>query len=158
MINSSSKYHRPARGFSLIEVLVSLFVLSVGILGMAALQLQSVKFSQESQWRSEATLLGFDIIERMRANRLNAPSYQYVAGSPAPTDATSISAIDVADWLANVKKLPGGDGTIKWDGEHYIATVTITVNDQGKILLSNNSNATADPTVFTFVSQLGARP
>lgn len=56
------------RGFSLIEVLVALLVLSIGLLGLAALQTTSLQYNSESYFRTQATFLAYDIIDRMRAN------------------------------------------------------------------------------------------
>ena len=56
-------------GFSLIEVLVALFVLSIGLLGLAALQTTGLRFSHQSYERTQATLQAYDIIDRMRTNK-----------------------------------------------------------------------------------------
>jgi len=55
-------------GFSLIEVLVALLVLSIGLLGLAALQTTSLQYNTDSYTRTQATLLAYDIIDRMRSN------------------------------------------------------------------------------------------
>jgi type IV pilus assembly protein PilV len=56
------------KGFSLVEVLVALLVLSIGLLGLAALQTTSLKFNTDSYFRTQATYFVYDIIDRMRAN------------------------------------------------------------------------------------------
>ena len=55
-------------GMSLIEVLVTVLVLSVGLLGIAALQFVSKRSNFEALQRTTATMLAYDILERMRAN------------------------------------------------------------------------------------------
>jgi type IV pilus assembly protein PilV len=55
-------------GFTLIEVLVTIVILSVGLLGMAALQITGVRSATGATSRTQATLLADDIVERMRAN------------------------------------------------------------------------------------------
>jgi type IV pilus assembly protein PilV len=55
-------------GFSMIEVLVALLVLSIGLLGLAMLQVQGMKFNSDAYFRTQATILAYDIIDRMRAN------------------------------------------------------------------------------------------
>ena len=67
--------HRPERGFSLIEVLVAMLVLAIGLLGLAALQTQGVRFNHDAYVRSNATALAYDIVDKMRINRANAASY-----------------------------------------------------------------------------------
>src|SRR3990167_4605539 len=59
---------RSQKGFSLIEVLVALLVLSIGLLGLAALQTTSLQFNTGSYFRTQATFLAYDILDRMRAN------------------------------------------------------------------------------------------
>jgi type IV pilus assembly protein PilV len=56
------------KGFSLVEVLVALLVLSIGLLGLAALQTTSLQFNTGSYHRTQATFLAYDIIDRMRVN------------------------------------------------------------------------------------------
>lgn len=57
------------RGFSLIEVLVALAIMSFGMLGIAALQVTGVRANQGAYLRSQATLIANDLAERMYANR-----------------------------------------------------------------------------------------
>ncbi|MBL1278391.1 MAG: type IV pilus modification protein PilV [Ectothiorhodospiraceae bacterium] len=56
------------RGFTLIEVLVTVVVVSIGLLGLAGLQINGLRANMSSEARSKATLLASDIVERMRAN------------------------------------------------------------------------------------------
>lgn len=60
---------KPAMGFSLVEVLVALAVLSIGFAGYAALQLIGIRSVEDSYLRSQATILAEEMAERMRANR-----------------------------------------------------------------------------------------
>ena len=60
--------YKSQTGFSLVEVLVALFVLSIGLLGLAALQTTSLQYNTGSYFRTQATFLAYDIIDRMRAN------------------------------------------------------------------------------------------
>ena len=57
------------RGFSMIEVLISLIVIGVGLLGLSGLQIASVKGTNNAHSRNVATLLAFEIADRMRANQ-----------------------------------------------------------------------------------------
>ena len=56
------------KGVSLVEILVSIVVTGVGLLGVAAIQSISVKMSYDSYLRSQATLLSYDLTDRIRAN------------------------------------------------------------------------------------------
>lgn len=55
-------------GLTMIEILVTLIILSIGLLGMAALQLTGIRSANSSTYRTQATLLADDMAERMRAN------------------------------------------------------------------------------------------
>ncbi len=56
-------------GFSMIEVLVSLIIIGVGLLGLSGLQLASMKGTNNAHSRNVATILAMELSERMRANR-----------------------------------------------------------------------------------------
>lgn len=56
-------------GFSLIEVLVSLLLICVGVLGMVAMQSRNIQFTQSSSQRNTAAMLAGDLIEAIRSNR-----------------------------------------------------------------------------------------
>ena len=56
------------RGFSLMEVLVTVLVISVGLLGLAVLQAQALKNNGQAYVRTQAVLGAYDLAERMRAN------------------------------------------------------------------------------------------
>jgi len=114
------------RGVALIEVLVSVLILGVGILGMAALQLSSLKFNEVASWRSQATFLAYDIADQMRANRDGAlaGNYDIALGASAPTE-TTISQTELRDWkvgLANM--LPSGDGSIQRNGNIFTIIIS----------------------------------
>jgi type IV pilus assembly protein PilV len=55
-------------GFTLIEVLIAVVILSIGLLGMAGIQLQGLRGTTSSNLRSDATILANDIAERIHAN------------------------------------------------------------------------------------------
>ena len=55
-------------GFTLLEVLIAVVILSVGLLGLAALQATSLKSNHASLTRSQIAILSYDMVDRMRAN------------------------------------------------------------------------------------------
>ena len=67
-------------GFTLIEAMVSLVVLSVGMIGIAALYAQGLGAGRTAQYRTEAVNLVGDMADRIRANRLGGAAY---GGAPA---------------------------------------------------------------------------
>ena len=56
-------------GFSLIEILVSLVVLSIGLMGLAGLQIAGLKGANDAHFRTQASLIMMDLSDRMRANQ-----------------------------------------------------------------------------------------
>jgi type IV pilus assembly protein PilV len=68
---------RPARvtGASLVEILVTLFVLGFGILGTAGLQMKAKRANLEARQRVTASALAQDIVERMRVNPTELATY-----------------------------------------------------------------------------------
>jgi len=90
---------RKQKGFSLIEVLIAVTILSIGLLAIAGLQVSSKQAVYDSVQRTVATQLAQDMIERMRANRGVLDLYvgQTLGGgtiSTAPTDCSSVSCSD----------------------------------------------------------------
>lgn len=97
------------RGFTLIEVLIALLVLSIGLLGLAMLQLESLKYNTDAYFRTQATMLAYDIIDRMKANpdAANAGLYDATAKPGAnqtcgDTSAGCANTTDLANYDLNV--------------------------------------------------------
>lgn len=76
---------RQARGLSLIEVLISMLVLGLGLLGLAMLQATNLRLAQSSNQRTVAINLSSDLLDDIRSNRLLAAQYSgdYLASSVA---------------------------------------------------------------------------
>jgi type IV pilus assembly protein PilV len=120
-------------GMTLIEVLVTLVLISVGLLGVAALQLTSLRNNQESYVRSQAAMLAADILDRMRSNQTGFAAGDYDMESDASgfdetgTDGTT-AATDIAAWQDAIDRLlPGSDGEAagRIVREDRIVTITI---------------------------------
>ena len=87
------------QGVSLLEIMISVLVLSIGILGMATLQLQSRKSSQSALTRTEVTQYAYMITDMMRANRSAALLGQYNIGMGEVVASGSSMAIqDLQYW------------------------------------------------------------
>jgi len=69
--------HKHSNGFTLVEVLVTIVVVSIGLLGLAGLQINGLRANMSSETRSKATLLASDIVERMRANLAGVDANAY---------------------------------------------------------------------------------
>ena len=68
-LTSLQRRIKSQRGFTLIEVLIAIVVLAIGLLGLAGLQASSLKNNTSAYTRSQAQLLAYDMLDRLRANR-----------------------------------------------------------------------------------------
>lgn len=112
------------RGFGLLEVLVTILILSVGLLGMAALQLNAMKFNQTASVRTHAVVLAYDIADRMRANRAVARAGGYSISLTASASGRGIAGSDLTAWKeAIASSLPNGQGAVSVSGNVTKITV-----------------------------------
>lgn len=125
-----------AKGFSLFEVLISMVVLSIGLLGLAGLQVTGLRNNHSAYLRSQATLLAYDIADRMRANSIAAlgGSYNLALDATPATPAkdctatscmpAELAAYDLYNWFQRLTVvLPAGDSIIQLSS----GVVTITL-------------------------------
>ena len=132
-------------GASLLEVMIALFVLAVGLLGVFAMQAESMKLNQQAYSSSQAMFLANDAVERMRVNMVSLTGEQQLA----PTVARVFPEFE--SWKTEVfevsKQLPGGDSTIEaietpvdeGEAKDIVFKVTITYPQQ------NLANQQLDP-------------
>jgi type IV pilus assembly protein PilV len=156
-------------GFTLVEVLVSLVILAIGLLGIAKLMLFSSHSNDSAYLRSQATNLAYEILDDMRANRqeaILAGTYNTAAAVPAVAPGalcvgvgvcitpTQVALYDLYQWglrlnansgVAPPGALPNGQGTIATATVAQQTTVTITVSWDDSVA-QNTLNAGA-PTV-----------
>lgn len=116
----------------MIEVLVAIVVISVGLLGIAALQLMAMKNSQGALQDSLATMYTYSMLDAMRANSAAARSGDYNTSNlcTPPTGATRI-ATDQAFWIEAMQEQLGDTacGTVACNGA--ACRVTIDWDDAG---------------------------
>ncbi len=136
------------KGFTLIEVLISMVVLAGGLLGLAAMQTTGLKNNLSAYQRSQATQLAYDMADRMRANVADAvlATGTYATEATTATKAQAITSHaacktvagtctvanmaknDIYEWNDKVSKvLPSGEGTITFVDPVY--TITISWDD-----------------------------
>ena len=102
-------------GFTLVEAMVALIVLSVGLLGIAALYVETLRANRTSLYRTQAVNMATDIGDRMRSNR--NPAGAYACGNPCdPTAGGNVIAIaDLTDWMNQIAaQLPGGTAGVAY--------------------------------------------
>jgi type IV pilus assembly protein PilV len=148
---------RPELGFTLIETMVALLVISVGMIGVAALHGQALSSSGIAIRRSVAIGLAADITDRIRVNRGAGVAYQGAAADNNCDDPTGgggvdcspaqMAAHDLFVWRAQIaQNLPGGQGTVAVDAATNPTSYTVTV--------SWAEATQALPVAFTVVFQL----
>ncbi len=123
---SGSWRHAEVRGFSLIEVMVAVTILSVGLLSLAGLQVSSLRSTQTSYVRTQAVIAAMEMAERMRANKTGVDTFQYAAISSPPSGvdpdcltnnclAAAVAIHDAYTWtssLANSRDLLSAQGSV----------------------------------------------
>jgi type IV pilus assembly protein PilV len=113
--NSVSAVHKKYQhGISLIEVLISIVVMTFGLLGISGLMMSGVNNSTGSDLSSRANQAANEIMDAMRANRGNAVGYVTDFGTAETSiTGTTTADLDRKQWLAALARLPAGTGEIK---------------------------------------------
>jgi type IV pilus assembly protein PilV len=129
------------RGFTMLEVLITLVVITVWLLATAATQSSSAKLNKSGQFRTRAVLLAGEIAERIEANKERASDGVSYACDPCsttttstacvgttPCTATALAAFDLAEWGKRVgDTLPDATATIVWDSTVSPPVYRITI-------------------------------
>lgn len=93
---------RAAHGASLIEVLVAVLVLSIGMLGLAALQARSLQGNASSLQRTQGVLLSQHVLDLLRADRTGVRAGLYHTGESRKCAASEITFARNADGTAEI--------------------------------------------------------
>jgi type IV pilus assembly protein PilV len=115
---------RQQAGFNLIEAMVSLVVISVGMIGIASLYGQGLRASSTALFRTQAVNLVADMGDRIRMNREGGAAYGGAAANNSCTPAggatctpAQMAAHDLFEWNARILALlPTGVGTVTFIG------------------------------------------
>lgn len=111
-------------GVAMVEILVSLLILSLGAMGLAGLQFYGLKFNHSSYERSQATTIAYALADKMRANQAQAAAsaYALTRGStpPSGTDCLAnsctpaqLAAYDLSTWFTQLQAaLAGGSASV----------------------------------------------
>ena len=151
---------RPHGGFTLLEVLIALLVMSIGLLGIGKMMMLSARANDSAYMRSQATALGYTILDAMRANRQSAIVQGYdtplgVFPGPAGCGTTVAAACnsgqqaqnDLSQWGTSLAaQLPGGVGSVATVVAPDVVTgannVTATVTVQWTDMVAEQSFGT----------------
>jgi type IV pilus assembly protein PilV len=119
-----------SKGFSLIEVLVAVLVLAIGLLGVAALQINATRANQSAELRSQASMLAYFMLDAMRANREAAISGAYNTEDKlceAPSSPSTLAKKDQKTWLEALKRNLGNQPSTCGEIACNIDTCTVKV-------------------------------
>lgn len=138
--HQASMNNRHTQGFTLLEVMVALVIFSIGLLGLAGLEAQGMRFNHSAYLRTQATFQAYDILDRMRANREAAANNNYNAtpssvgidhscDTPSVTCSTlEMAQYDIFQWKnnlgGNLGILPNGNGSVTRSTNVYVISVT----------------------------------
>lgn len=102
---------RRQQGVTLIEVLVSLLVLAVGLLGAAALQLNALKYTDSAMMSSQASFIAYDMMDRIRANPLADYNLDALDDVPSGVASNEARQQDLHDFKTNIRQFAGAAAT-----------------------------------------------
>ncbi|MFW9082623.1 type IV pilus modification protein PilV [Pseudomonas sp. P2757] len=137
-------------GMTLIEVLVALLILTVGILGAAAVQLNALKYTDSSRMTSQASFIAYDMMDRIRANS----GADYTGTPPTAGNLSVARDQDLYDFSTNIIAFGGPSATGSITLNQRVYTITITWDDARAANTASarrsfvlSSRATVDPVV-----------
>lgn len=133
------------RGASLLEVLIAVVIISIGLLGLAGLQTSSIKSNHSSYLRSQATILAYDLSDRMRASRDATLNGRYADGS---------THADKVAWNNLLTQIIGNNvaSSVAQNGNQF--TITITWDDARGDIQNPTNPVLGRLQTFTYVLEL----
>ncbi|WP_371231181.1 type IV pilus modification protein PilV [Pseudomonas sp. QE6] len=150
---------------TLIELMVSIVILSIGLLGLAGLQSTGLASNYSAYYRTQASWLAYEMADLMRANLKAARGSAYnvafsdvAKGCPKVVDGSRAQS-DVSQWLNNICTTLGGTGTgsiqVTQDDNLFSATISVRWNDgRGRIRKADEADSAGDQQTFTYHTSL----
>lgn len=135
-------------GMTLIEVLVAVLILTVGLLGAAALQLNALKYTDSARMASQASFIAYDMLDRIRAN--SSADYQCGRIERAPTTSAGVRDLDLRDFQSNI---------LGFAGESAKGAVAVSADEVTVSIRWDDSRATHTAgarETFTLTSRIGS--
>lgn len=143
------------RGVGLIEVLIAMLVFGTALVTLSGLQNRSLQFNQGAYLRSQASMLAYDIIDRIRINRINADSYDSTYDAAIPTG-ISLKDQDLKSWKAAITaSLPDGKGEVSCNASRVCEVKIKWIELSESAHKDTDGNDAKNSTViFTYSSQI----
>ena len=145
------------QGATLIEILITVLVMSVGLVGMATLQFDAVKLNNDALLRTKAVNLANDMADRIRANpdAAEGGDYDFTLGATAPTSPADTAEQDQSDWLAALaNELPRGQGSVAVNSNGVAGSIGDVIEVNIQVCWDEDRSGAQPATCFTFVSGL----
>jgi len=145
------------QGLTIVEAMVALLVISIGLLGIAALQLTAMQQNSSALHQSKAVWAGYAMADRIRANNIRfadysgidtIDSYSQDCMSSACSDDELVTA-DADEWIDAVRDLPGGRGRVTGNADQLIVTVMWDDEGTGATGTGCSGNAQVDLTCYS---------
>lgn len=144
------------RGVGMIEILVATLILSIGLLGIALMQVRALSGNNSTMSRSMAVIASYSILDAMRADRANALAGNYnqtMSGDTCTVSTTTLAQSQLISWCTDMANKLGNVSTTQGiiscgtDG-----TCTVTVKfDESRVGAAANTGTTASPSMITQV-------
>ncbi len=128
-------------GLTLVEVMVSMLILAVGLLGAAAIQLNALKYTDSSLMTSQASFIAYDMLDRIRANPDANYAVSNLQGITATAGSTAARDADLYDFKKTL----------------FRSVVTITIG-WGDKRADDATTANAPTRTFVLTSRVGTDP
>jgi type IV pilus assembly protein PilV len=103
------KYKRHQSGFTLVEVLVALLIVSIGLLGIAAMQSLALRNTGSSMERSQAVIQTYSYLDVLRANRDRAVISELDMNMVCDAENLPGSAVEQRNWINQLHQTLGPD-------------------------------------------------
>jgi len=148
-----------SRGVGLIEVLITMLLLSTALLTLAALQTRALQYNQSSYFRSQANILAYDILDKIRANNKKISAYNFALASFASATATNssspIDAVDLYEWRQDVDtRLPSAQASVACSAANRVCTVTVNWSELNSSEHNFGTEHADDATSFSYMTRI----
>lgn len=139
-------------GMTLVEVLVSVLILAVGLLGAAVIQLNALKYADSSRMTSQASFIAYDMLDRIRANSGVDYSWGQSERAPSSTSVASVRDLDLHDFEANIAGFAGASAKGSVAVNQREVTISISWDD------SRGAKTQGARETFTLTSRVAVDP
>lgn len=137
------------RGVGLIEVLITVLLLSTALLALSSLQVRSLQFNNSAYIRSQANIFAYDIVDRIRIAKTITPDQFNIGFDDALPTGIAQQELEVKQWRTNLSNsIAGAKGKIDCSAVGF-CTIQIRWAEQ-----NSSGNAQEDQSIFSYTVKL----